>query len=122
MKKCANFGLGLRPGQFLDSTLHGPLAPALLDSDGTFAMYAIWIALFAACLALPGCASLGRPDWTAPGPAAKQRRRAVRFDPYLQDDIAPASLRLSIMDGARPRDFADPVPEVNRSRWWAPVR
>jgi hypothetical protein len=26
------------------------------------------------------------------------------------------------MDGARPRDFADPVPEITRSRWWAPVR
>lgn len=85
-------------------------------------MFAIRVVLLALCLVLPGCASLGRPDWVAPGPAAKQQRRAVRFDPYLQDDIAPASLRLSIMDGARPRDFADPVPEVNRSRWWAPIR
>ena len=49
-------------------------------------------------------------------------RRAARFDPSLQDDIAPSVLRLPLMDGARPRDFADPVPEVTRSRWWAPVR
>ena len=53
--------------------------------------------------------------------SAGQRCSALRIL-YLQDDIAPASLRLSIMDGARPRDFADPVPEVTRSRWWAPMR
>jgi hypothetical protein len=29
-----------------------------------------------------GCASLGKPDWLDPGPAARQRRKAVRFDPY----------------------------------------
>ena len=72
--------------------------------------------------ACTGCAALGRPDWTQPGPAKQQQRRAVRFDPYLQDDIAPSVLRLPLMDGARPRDFADPVPEVTRSRWGAPVR
>lgn len=69
-----------------------------------------------------GCASLGKPDWLEPGPAAYQRRKAVRFDPYLQDDIAPSSLRLPLMDGARPRDFAEPVPEVRRARWWSPTR
>lgn len=69
-----------------------------------------------------GCASLGKPQWLEPGPAANQRRRAVRFDPYLQDDIAPSQLRLSIMDGARPRDFLQPVPEVKRARWWSPTQ
>lgn len=73
-------------------------------------------------LAAVGCASLGKPDWLEPGPAAYQRRKAVRFDPYLQDDIAPSSLRLPLMDGARPRDFAEPVPEVRRARWWSPMR
>jgi hypothetical protein len=73
-------------------------------------------------LAAVGCASLGKPDWLEPGPAAYQRRKAVRFDPYLQDDIAPSSLRLPLMDGARPRDFAEPVPEVRRARWWSPTR
>ncbi|MFY8222028.1 MAG: hypothetical protein ACOVJ6_08990 [Pirellulales bacterium] len=70
--------------------------------------------------AASGCASLGKPDWLDPGPAANQRRKAVRFDPYLQDDIAPSQLRLSIMDGSRPRDFLEPVPEVKRARWWSP--
>jgi hypothetical protein len=70
--------------------------------------------------AASGCASLGKPDWLDPGPAANQRRKAVRVDPYLQDDIAPSQLRLSIMDGSRPRDFLEPVPEVKRARWWSP--
>jgi hypothetical protein len=73
-------------------------------------------------LATTGCASLGKPDWLEPGPARAQQRKAVRFDPYLQDDIAPSSLRMPLMDGARPRDFADPVPEVRRARWWSPVQ
>jgi hypothetical protein len=81
---------------------------------GLFSSQPAW-----ACRAVPHSADqIGQSQ----GPAAKQQRRAVRFDPYLQDDIAPAALRLSIMDGARPRDFADPVPEVNRSRWWAPMQ
>jgi len=52
----------------------------------------------------PGCASLGKPDWLDPGPSRSQQRRAVRFDPYLQDDIAPSSLRLPLMDGAHRGD------------------
>ena len=73
-------------------------------------------------MVLPGCASLGKPQWRASGPAQSQRRRAVRFDPYLQDDIAPSILRMPLNDGTRPRDFADPMPEVERSRWWSAVR
>ena len=80
------------------------------------------LALTLTLTAASGCASLGKPDWLDPGPERLQRRRAVRFDPYLQDDIAPSSLRLPLMDGARPRDFATPVPEVRRSRWWSPVQ
>jgi len=46
----------------------------------------------------------------------------VRFDPYLQDDTAPAILRMPLNDGTRPRDFNEPMPEVERSRWWSAVR
>ena len=46
----------------------------------------------------------------------------MRFDPYLQDDIGPYALRLPLMDGSRPRDFNEPVAEVKRARWWAPVQ
>jgi hypothetical protein len=69
-----------------------------------------------------GCSSLGRPDWLAPGPARSQQRRAVRFDPYMQDDVGPYLLRLPLVDGGRPRDYAEPVPEVRRARWWAAGR
>ena len=80
------------------------------------------LALGLALATASGCASLGKPDWLDPGPERIQRRRAVKFDPYLQDDIAPSSLRVPLMDGTRPRDFATPVPEVRRSRWWSPVQ
>ena len=79
--------------------------------------------LAAACLAAvvacpaSGCASLGKPDWLEPGPSRNQQRRAVRFDPFLQTDVRHDSL--SIMDGSRPRDYAEPVVEVKRSRWWS---
>lgn len=71
-----------------------------------------------------GCASLGRPQWLDPGPARNQQRKAVRFDPYMQNDIGPYAFRQygGIMDGSRPRDYAEPVPEVKRSRWWAPAQ
>jgi len=78
--------------------------------------------LFAALAGAGGCASLGRPQWLDPGPVRNQQRKAVRFDPYLQNDIGPYSFRLPLMDGSRPRDFVEPVPEVRRSRWWAPIR
>ena len=81
-----------------------------------------YLVVVLALLSAAGCASLGKPDWLDPGPARSQRRKAVRFDPYLQDDIAPSSLRVPLMDGARPRDFAVPVPEVRRARWWSPVQ
>ena len=67
-----------------------------------------------------GCAALGRPDWLDPGPTRSQQRRAVRFDPFLQDDIGPYAFRqYGIMDGTRPRDYNEPVPEIRRSRWWS---
>lgn len=75
-------------------------------------------------LAASGCASLGKPAWLEPGPARSQQRRAARFDPFPQDDIGPYAFRTyGIMDGARPRDYAEPVPEVRRARWWSqPLR
>ena len=71
-----------------------------------------------------GCASLGRPQWLDPGPVRNQQRKAVRFDPFMQNDIGPYAFRQygGIMDGSRPRDYAEPVPEVKRSRWWAPAQ
>ncbi len=76
----------------------------------------------ASLLVLSGCASLGKPTLPVTLSARAQQRRAVRFDPYLQDDIGPYLLRESIMDGSRPRDYNEPVAEIRRSRWWSPVR
>ena len=83
-----------------------------------------FLALALPWLAATGCASLGKPDWLEPGPARNQQRKAVRFDPYMQNDIGPYAFRqYGIMDGSRPRDYAEPVPEVRRSRWWSqPLR
>lgn len=69
--------------------------------------------------AICGCASLGKPTLPASGPARMQQRRAVRFDPYPQDDIGPYLFREPLMDGSRPRDYNEPVPEIRRSRWWS---
>jgi hypothetical protein len=81
---------------------------------------ASWLALLPLMAGLTGCASLGRPAWLDPGPARSQQRRAVRFDPFMQNDIGPSALRTyGILDGSRPRDYAEPVPEVRRSRWWS---
>jgi hypothetical protein len=67
-----------------------------------------------------GCASLGKPQWLDPGPARNQQRRAVRFDPFMENDIGPSLFRqYGTLDGTRPRDYAEPVPEVKRSRWWS---
>ena len=79
------------------------------------------VVLLAGCgsLTVPGCSTLGRPDWLYPGPAEQQRRRAVKYDPYLQDDLGPYQFRLPLMDGSRPRDVLEPVPEVKRARWGA---
>ena len=67
-----------------------------------------------------GCASLGKPAWLEPGPVRNQQRRAVRFDPFMENDIGPYAFRqYGIMDGTRPRDYAEPVAEVRRARWWS---
>lgn len=67
-----------------------------------------------------GCASLGTPKWLEPLPAKSQQRRAVRFDPFMENDIGPYAFRqYGIMDGTRPRDYAEPVAEVRRARWWS---
>ncbi len=71
-----------------------------------------------------GCASLGTPKWLEPLPVKSQQRRAVRFDPFMENDIGPSLLRqYTTLDGTRPRDYAEPVVEVKRARWWSqPLR
>lgn len=84
---------------------------------------AVAVALVAA-VAASGCASLGKPQWLEPLPARNQQRRAVRFDPFMENDIGPSAFRqTTTLDGTRPRDYAEPVAEVKRARWWSqPLR
>jgi hypothetical protein len=48
----------------------------------------------------------------------------VRFDPFMENDIGPSLFRqYGTLDGTRPRDYAEPVAEVKRARWWSqPLR
>jgi hypothetical protein len=49
-------------------------------------------------------------NWRQPGTIAEQQRRAVRLDPYPNNNIAPE------IDGGRPREFLIDRSEVNRAR------
>lgn len=85
-------------------------------------MPAVVAALIQALVTCSGCASLGKPDWLDPGPVRSQQRKAVRFDPFLEGGPLTSSPGVALLDGTRPRDFSAPVPEIRRSRWWAPAQ
>jgi hypothetical protein len=58
-----------------------------------------------------GCKGTAGPSWFHPGSAGVQQSRALRFDPYPENDIGPN------VDGARPRGYEKPPPEPSRARW-----
>ena len=62
-------------------------------------------------LVLAGCQSTAPPSLAHPGSAQVQQNRAVRFDPYPENEMGPP------MVGVRPRDYENPLPEPTRSRW-----
>jgi hypothetical protein len=67
------------------------------------------ILALAAVLAAAGCA--GRHvNWHNPGTIDQQRLRATIHDPYSAPDIAPE------VDGGRPRDYIEPLPQPVRNR------
>lgn len=61
-----------------------------------------------------GCAGTAMPNFSSPGSAGQQRRTALQFDPYPLDDVAPP------VAGGRPREYARPIPEVQRGQAFAP--
>lgn len=71
--------------------------------------FARWAAALAVTVTTLGC--VAPPRWVGPGPAAYQRRKAERFDPFPDNDAGPAIV------GARPREFDKPLAEPNRARW-----
>ncbi len=68
-----------------------------------------WTAALVLMLAASGCVS--PPRLLQPGSAAYQQQKAERFDPYAENDIAPAIV------GARPREYDKPLAEPARARW-----
>jgi hypothetical protein len=67
------------------------------------------LTMAAALLSLTGCFSLAPPQWGHPGTATEQQKRAIRFDPYPENDIGPAT-------NTQPRDYV-PLAEPARARW-----
>jgi hypothetical protein len=63
-------------------------------------------------VALAGCSSLAMPSWSHPGSEAVQRRRALQYDPYAENEPGPAVV------GVRPREYEKPPPEPSRARWF----
>jgi hypothetical protein len=61
-------------------------------------------------LCLTGCFNLAPPRWFHPGSAPVQQNRAIRFDPYPENETGPVT-------GTRPREFATPLAEPARARW-----
>jgi hypothetical protein len=58
-----------------------------------------------------GCCRFAGPNWAHPGSAACQQKRALRYDPYPENEPGPS------VEGTRPREYANPPPEVSRARW-----
>jgi hypothetical protein len=50
------------------------------------------------------------PSLDNPGPAPYQRAAAIRHDPYPLNDVGPE------IEGGRPREYQQPVNEVDRAR------
>jgi hypothetical protein len=63
-------------------------------------------------ITLSGCSSIATPDWINPGSAQAQQTRALRYDPYPDNEAGPA------MVGVRPREYEIPPPEPSRARWY----
>jgi hypothetical protein len=64
-----------------------------------------------AVLSIVGCQSTAKPDLRHPGSMQAQQNRAVRFDPYPENEPGPA------LTGVRPKDYQNPIQESARARW-----
>jgi hypothetical protein len=64
---------------------------------------------------LGGCnPTVERPDIFHPGPLLSQKQRAIQYDPYPDQDMGPR------VEGGRPLDYDQQIPEVERSRFFLP--
>jgi len=82
-----------------------------------FISHPLQLALVATlAVTLTGCPTIRTPQLANPGPAGYQRYNALQFDPYPLDDVAPP------VAGARPQEYARPIPEVKRGQAFTPKR
>jgi len=77
-----------------------------MNRPGSFAAGLLLMVVFC------GCSSIAPPSWSHPGSEAVQRRRALRYDPYPENEIGPPVV------GVRPREYDKPPPEASRARWF----
>jgi hypothetical protein len=59
---------------------------------------------------LGGCGTIRGPNLFNPGPLEKQKFWAQIFDPFPEDDSAPA------ISGGRPLDYDKALPAIDRAR------
>jgi len=72
-------------------------------------LFIAWLLLLSA---VGGCAKTAGPNWLHPGGAPAQQTRALRYDPYPENEPGPPVV------GARPREYENPPSETSRSRWF----
>lgn len=66
-------------------------------------------------LSLAGCnPSVAPPNLFNPGTMISQKQRAIQYDPYPDQDMGPR------VEGGRPLDYDQQIPEVERSRFFLP--
>jgi hypothetical protein len=80
----------------------------------------VWwsVAFISSGLVITGCTSevhryIRFPDILHPGWANQQRRDAIEHDPYPLNDVGPEVV------GGRPREYQQPVREVERARMFS---
>lgn len=106
--------LGSPPPRNYNPPPHGPgVAANSLQKDGTVQQTALKLGLLVSLvLPLAACSpSVRMPRLHNPGPAGLQRYEATAgADPYPLPDVGPE------IEGGRPREFQQPMPEVERAR------
>jgi hypothetical protein len=63
-------------------------------------------------MGLCGCKNLEGPNWLHPGSAEEQQKRAIRYDPYPQTEIGPATTNV------RPKSYDKTIAEPSQARWY----
>ena len=72
--------------------------------------FGCWLLAAMLVLGPAGCRTLAPPNWFHPGPAKYQQERAHQFDPYPEKESGPPIV------GARPLEYQNPPPELQRTR------